>query len=190
MNSIDNNASNTSRIYAKLKKGATGAIAFYRVEFSHAENLKRQRSLYAKLITKTNTFSVTTIHGSYIETMDSVDHDELATVTFFVSQKYDGNDNGRLKDILVSLGKEFDQESVLSMPFEGAAQIIGTTHREKSSPKFDEALTIDSFSFGKASEYLDKINKRLFVIADIQDPANWLGRWGLSKAAKKDWRDL
>ena len=186
----DNNVPNTSRIYAKLKNSATGAIAFYRAEYTHAENLKRQKSLYLKLITVTNTLSVTTIKGSYIEKINSVAPDELEGVTFFVTQKYDGDDNGRLKDILVSLGKEFEQDSVLYIPFNGAAQIIGTTRRENSSPKFDETLTVDPVKFTTASNYLEKINNRLVDITDIEDPGNWMSRWGLSIGAKKHWRDL
>lgn len=177
-----------SRIHSKLQSSATGAITAYRGEFNHRENRQRNRSLLSKLMAKG--YSVTSINGSYIENYGSDDAKEVSEHSFFVSSKTEGNDNGELENLLVQLGKEFDQDSILSIPFGEQACLIGTSDRDNSFPELGVKVHVGSFRGGKAGEFMSKVRNNSFIFEDIEQSQTINGKWGTSAVAKQNWRDI
>lgn len=179
---------NSSRIHSKLQTSATGAISAYRGEYNHKENRQRNRSLLAKL--SCPGYKTTSINGSYIENYSADTAIKDDEHSFFVTSNFVGNDEGRLEQLLVNLGKEFDLDSILSIPFGGEARLIGTTEREDADPKLGEVKLQGSFKDGKAGEYMNMVHNKTFIFEDIEPPCNWLGYWGASSFAKTPWRDI
>ncbi|HWS40683.1 MAG TPA: hypothetical protein VN247_05250 [Arenimonas sp.] len=183
-----NSEMNPSRIHSSLKNSATGAITAFSKEFNYNENQQRNRSLLAKLMDKG--YGVTSIDGSYIEHYGSDEANEVKEHSFFVAGKSEGDDQGELEKYLIQLGKEFDQDSILSIPFGGEACIIGTSDREGAWPGLGVIKPQDSFKHGKAGEFLSKVHNRTFKFEDIEPFQTNNGRWGNSMLAKTHWRDI
>lgn len=177
-----------SRIHSKLQNSATGAITAYRGEFTHMENRQRNRSLLSKLMERG--YSVTSINGSYVENYGSDDAKEVTEHSFFVSSKTQGDDNGELENFLVQLGKEFDQDSILSIPYGGDACLIGTSSRDSAFPNLGAKVPVGSFKGGKAGEFMSKVHNKSFVFEDVEQPQTINGKWGVSAVAKQHWRDI
>lgn len=182
------NESSLSRIHSKIGAYATGAITAYRGEFTHKENQQRNRSLLAKL--QGLGYSVTAIKGSYIENYGSDSEKEVSEHSYFVASKTEGDDGGKLENDLIRLGNQFDQDSILSIPYGEKARLIGTSHRENAWPSFGQRETVGDFKGGKAAEFMSRVNNRSFVFEDIEDFGTINARWSNSILAKKDWRDI
>jgi hypothetical protein len=110
------NESGLSRVWKHMDSHDCGLITAFRNAkacgkgdvYTKEEKLKRNKSLLAKLQAKR--YGVTSVKGSYIENFGSSDAKEVGENVFFV---VDTLDAGNLKEDLVKLGKEFEQDAVL-----------------------------------------------------------------------------
>lgn len=178
--------SSLSRLHTKMQDGVAGAITAYRSEYTRRENQQRNRSLLAKL--QASGFSVTAIKGSYVENYGSEDQREVSEHSYFVSP-YGKGSAERLEDMLVSLGQEFDQDSVLVIS-KGKGQLIGTSHRENAWPSFGSREPVGGFRGGKAAEFMSRVNNRSFVFEDYEMPGTINGLRGLKLLAAKPWQEI
>lgn len=181
--------SSLSRIHSKLGKHTAGAITAYRGEFTHRENQQRNKVLVAKLMAAG--YSVTAIQGSYVENHGSASAKEVSEHSFFVvNDKVAGDDAGKLEADLVRFGREFDQDSVLVVPVDGTAKLVGTSKRENAYPSFGRAEPVGKFKGGKAAQFMSRVNGRSFVYEDLELPGTINGKRGLHILAGKDWREV
>lgn len=180
--------SGLSRIHSKLSQFASGFITANRGEYTNAQNQQRNRSLLAKL--QNSGLSVTGINGTYIENYGTDDAKDVNERSFFVANRTEGDDGGKLEAFLVSLGEEFDQDSILSKPFDSEMFLVGTTDREGVEPAKGERIPIGSFKGGKVAQFMSKVGSRGFIFEDYEQPQTNNGKFGNSLVAKKHWTEL
>jgi len=158
-------------------------------KYSHKDNMKRNKSLLAKL--KSANYSVTTLKGKYPEGGKSV-----TEISYFVVNISDNNNF--FKDIR-KLGEEFDQDSVLLIP-KGAinntstAYLIGTNHCENNWLGYGKKENFNKSKLGYSSEiYTSYINGKPFIF-EATDNDNLVGNGFTNivvhNIAKKHWKDL
>lgn len=191
--------SSLSRIYSATRKHDYGTITAFRYApecgtgkpYTYRENLQRNKSLLAKL--KAAGFSVTSIKGSYIENYGTPDAREVGENSFLV---VDIQDKGNLRSVLLALGEEFEQDSII---FGSAGQpgvLIGTNHCPGGYPGYHNEAIQGGAIFGKSGEFMSRVNGRPFVFAETLE----LTEYGYAKypselrgpsiLSKKHWTDL
>lgn len=180
--------SSLSRIYDKTKKYACGAITAFRGENSRAENRNLNKQLLSVLLNKG--FSVTKVKGSYIENFNTDSAREVGEESFFVcNYKVEGDDGGELERELVRLGRLYDQDSILSIPFGKAGELIGTSQRSNSFPDYGKRFRVGMPKFGKAmGEFFSRVNGRQFAFESIEEielPGTINGKWAMKKMARE-----
>lgn len=180
--------SGSSRVQEKLRTSSTGAITAYSSEFTYDENKKRNRSLLAKLLYKK--YCVMSVNATFIEQYYKSSDAELIEHAYFVASAIVGDDNGALESSLVALGEEFDQNCILSIPFGGAAKLIGITSGEYVNPCNEAENSLHVGSKGKSIEFVNGLRNGLFVTRDIAPPDTINGMWGISLCANKPWLQI
>jgi hypothetical protein len=141
--------SSLSRIWPNTQKYSCGTITAFRGDKTYSQNIQNNKKIVAYLLSKG--YSVTSVTGTYIENfkdakqkeeearliaagekVDSLPERPVSERSFFVAnQNVEGDDNGQLEKDLFDLGKLFDQDSVLIIPFGGKdAYLLGTSRRE------------------------------------------------------------
>lgn len=192
------NESSLSRVYNQMKLHDSGTITAFRYardcgtgeKYTHDENLKRNRSLQAKLQDKR--YSVTRVKGSYIENYGTVDSIEVGETVFLV---VDINDRGHLKTDLMELGELFDQDSIMFIPKGGVdGHLIGTNHCVNGFPGYHINKPYSHPIFGVTGVFLTRVKGRPFTLTEdvsyIPLPEGFFGRWGCNCASKMRWEDL
>lgn len=183
-----------SRAYHHIKLHDAGLITAFRYArdcgagdlYTKAENLARNKSLLAKLMTKG--YSVTKVKGSYIENYNTPNAVEVGENAFFV---VDIKDTGNLKNDLKSLGGQFEQDSILFIHSGGErGELIGTNKCPDSFPGYGKINKLKNPVFGKSGEFSTKIKGRPFILKEsfeeIFPPQNNLGKWSMSIISRKD----
>ena len=176
--------SSLSRIYAQAKDHESGTISAFRYArgcgegetYSKKENLDRNAVLKAKLLKLG--YGVTRIKGTYIENYGTKDAVEVSEESFFV---FDKNDKGTLKNDLVKLGKEFEQDSVTFSKPTGEYYLIGTNKCPNSYPGHGKEIKLGKPIFGKDGEFHSKINGRPFVFESIDGRIDELKNYSISE---------
>lgn len=176
--------SSLSRIQAKIAAHATGAITAYRGDKSYEENQSNNKDILAYLLKKG--YSVTKVRGSYIENHGSTDANEVAENSFFVSSPVAGDDGGALERDLISLGLSYDQDSILTIPFDGDATLVGTSSRDNAWPGLGVRQSVGRPTFGDPQgEFFSRIGGRKFAFEEeITAPDTINGKWALSISAR------
>lgn len=193
------NESSLSRLLSKMEKHDTGTITAYRSkdydrdgnvvkEYTHKENQQRNRSLLAKLMNKG--YLVTSVKGSYIENFGTPEAKEVGEHVFFVE---DAKDTGNLKEDLIELGEEFNQDSVFYIPKGGKeATLIGTNNAE--FPGYHKEVQFGSKKLGKTGEFMTRVGNKPFFFESIDrfnvPPTNYLSKQALFKIAEKHWSKI
>ena len=170
----------------KLGTCSTGAITAYSPEFTYDENKKRNRSLLAKLLYKK--YCVMSVNATFIEQFYKSSDAELIEHAYFVASAIVGDDNGALESSLIALGEEFDQNCILSIPFGGAAKLIGISSGEDVNPSLETDSPVHLGSERKSIAFVNGLRNGLVVTKDIAPPNTINGMWGISICAKKSWR--
>jgi hypothetical protein len=161
--------SSLSRLWSKTQKHSCGTITSFRGSKTKAQNRATNKEMLTYLMGKG--YSVTKIKGSYIENFGSENEKEVGEESFFVcNQKIDGDDGGQLKKDLVALGRKYDQDSVLIIPFGGkGAYLYGTSKRDDAYPSYNKTETVGKGKFGKASgQFLSRIRGREFAFEEVE----------------------
>lgn len=177
----------------RSKEGcATPEDAAYR----KSDNQKRNKQLHAKL--QSLGYSTTAVDGVYIENYGTPNAKEVKENVYFV---VDINDRGSLKKDLITLGKLYEQDSILFIPKGGEGSVlIGTNECPDSYPGLGNEKEFRDRKMGKGGEFMTKINGRPFIFEDsfletiIKDNyykhANIMGKWATKTIAEGDWRDI
>jgi len=191
--------SGLSRIYAHTKKHDYGTITAFRYApdcgsgepYTFAQNQQRNKSLLAKLRAKR--YSVTAIKGSYIENYGSADAREVGENSFLV---VDVLDKGDLKQSLMSLGEEFEQDSIIFGKGNAVGTLIGTNNCAKGYPGYHIEVPQGGAIFGKTGEFMSRVNGRPFVFSESIE----LTEYGVAKypseirgpyhTSQKHWSEL
>jgi hypothetical protein len=162
--------SSLSRIWKKTQNHSCGTITSFRGSKTKTENKKTNSEMLTYLMGKG--YSVTKIKGSYIENFGSKEtQKEVGEESFFVcNQDVDGHDDGMLEKDLVALGRKYDQDSVLIIPYGGkGAYLRGTSKREDAYPSYNKKEVVGGGKFGKASgAFLSRIRGREFSFEDVE----------------------
>lgn len=191
--------SGLSRVFSATRDHDYGTITAFRFApdcglgnpYTYSENIRRNKSLLAKL--RASGYGVTSIKGSYIENYNTENAREVGENSFLV---VDMQDRGNLKQTLMALGEEFDQDSIIFGAAGEVGTLIGTNHCEDGYPGYHNEIPQGGAIFGKSGEFMSRVNGRPFVFAETTE----LTEYGVAKyptelrgpvaTAAKNWQDL
>ena len=168
---LDLQESSLTRIWDKTQKHSCGTFTTFRADRTRQENLANNREAERYLVGRG--YSVTKIKGSYIENFKSDNAKEVGEASFFIANhKVNGDDGGELKKDLVALGRKYDQDSVLIIPFGGeGAYLFGTSKRGNGFPPYNQKEVVGKGGYGDAAgEFFSRIRGRKFAFEDVQTP--------------------
>lgn len=191
--------SSLSRLWKHNENHDCGAITAFRKyegcdntgrEFTKKENLQRNKSLLAKLLSKG--YSVTSITGVYPEGGTSSKEE-----SFFV---VDIKDNKSLLNDLKKLGESFNQDSILFVPKGSIAGLdkaflIGTNHCPNNWLGYGKTQIFNKAKLGYDSLiYTSFVNGRPFLFENYEKefslPATGFGNWSLQLNSIKEWSEI
>jgi hypothetical protein len=198
------NETSLSRVVHHMSNHDCGTITAFRSKegcggpdakpYSLEDNKKRNRQLLA--ILETLGYGVTNVDGAYIENFGTKDAVEVTEDVYFV---VDLKDTGNLEKHLRELGERFDQDSIMFIP-KGEMGILIGTNNCSDFPGYGNKMQFSTRSFGKVGEFMTKVRNRPFMFEDTflekvcnenyYSVANIMGKWAISTAAKKDWREI
>jgi hypothetical protein len=190
--------SSLSRLWSHNEEHDCGAMTAFRkaadcgegVKYTKADNIKRNKSLLAKI--KSKGYGATTLKGIYPEGGQTTKE-----ISYFIVDLEDG---GTLEKDLKKLGNEFEQDSILYIP-KGAIQNTAKAYLIGTNSCKDNWLGLgkkEVFNKGKMAYsspvYTSYVNGRPFIFEEvgeaINNPGNGYGWWSLHNAAKKNWTEL
>ena len=190
--------SSLSRIWKHNEEHDCGAMTAFRVALdcgngkllSHNDNMKRNKVLLANLLKMG--YSVTRLIGQYPEGGKTSKEN-----SFFV---VDIKDTGNLLKDLKSLGKKFDQDSILFVPKgtvngDDKAFLIGTNNCPNNFMGYGQKMPFEGGKFGRTSKiYTSYVNGRPFIFEEVDQeivrPASGMGIWAMEVISEKDWKDI
>lgn len=185
-----------------MMKHDTGTISAFRYAsecgkgkiYTKNENLKRNASLLAKLLSKK--YNVIGIKGSYIENFGTENSHEVNENAFLV---IDVDNSGNLLNDMKRFGEEFEQDSILFIPKGGENAILyGTSKCSESYPGYNNKIVYNKRFLGKEGEFFSRINGRPFKYVQNESielyeqyyPKDFFGKWPCSTVAKMKWEDI
>jgi hypothetical protein len=176
-----------NRIYQKTKNHAVGAVTAFRGDKTKAENKANNKKVLAYLMNAG--YSVIKVKGSYLENYGSETQKEVGEESFFVANyKIDGDDGGQLERDLIKLGRLYDQDSILSVPFEKKGYLYGTSKRDDAFPDYSQKVVVGKPVFGDAKgEFFSRVKGRKFAFESYEEaskPMTYNGKWALALIAK------
>lgn len=187
------NESGLSRFISHIKDHDCGIITAFRSTYSLGENEARNYSLRAKLQDKG--FGVTGVDGVTIENFGTNNEVEVQEDSFFV---VDLKDSGNLKETLVKLADEFEQDSIMFIPKnkvdpEGnyTAYLVGV----RGFPGPGKEIPFNKMKLGNPGEFMTKVSGRPFYfigenIINYRSPDGAMGKYACREMAKRDWKDI
>lgn len=183
------NENGLSRIYAQTKKHDYGTITAFRGTYNTKENRARNKSLLSKLRSKR--YSVTSISGKYIENINTPQEQEVSEDSYLV---VDVLDTGNLRQDLMQLGQQFEQDTILYGNAGEQSVLIGTSKRKDAKPAFGQEELQGGAIFGKKGELMSRVKNRPFVFDQLSTSYDLL-RYPTElrsqvAESKKHWTDL
>lgn len=203
------NESGLSRLYDSMLKHDCGIITAFRgykwkidpktekeipeqgESYTYRENMQRSKSLSAKLQYKG--FGITKVSGVFVENYNTEEANPVKELSYFV---VDYKNKGNLRSVLISLGEEFSQDSVLFIPVGGdSAELVGTQKIAPDTfPGYGSVFKFDKRELGVGGEFMTLKGGRPFRFNTVEESVsmvqNTLGMWGVSLVAKKPWNEL
>lgn len=176
-----------NRIYQKTKNYAVGAVTAFRGDKTKAENKANNKKVMAYLINKN--YSVIKVKGSYWENFQKPTQREVGEESFFVANhEIEGDDGGQLENDLIKLGRLYDQDSILSVPFGEKGYLYGTSKRDDGFPDYNQKVVVGKPVFGDAKgEFFSRVKGRKFAFEsanEVGKPMTYNGKWALTLLAK------
>ena len=177
-----------NRIYQKTKNHAVGAVTAFRGDKTKAENKSNNKKVLAYLMNAG--YSVIKVKGNYLENYGSETQKEVGEESFFVANyKIEGDDDGQLERDLIKLGRLYDQDSILSVPFEKKGYLYGTSKRDDAFPDYGQKVVVGKPVFGDAKgEFFSRVKGRKFAFESYEEaskPMTYNGKWAISLYAKE-----
>lgn len=157
-NIVRSELSSLSRLQSHSSKYDTGTISAFRDNYSLKQNLVRNKKL--KLELESLGFGVTTIKG-----VGQEDGKAVEEWSFFVA---DVKNKGNLKDVLISLGVEFEQDSItFAKAGNNPYYLISTNKNPRGTGggKIGVEIKLGRPNFGKDGEFFSKIRGRPFLFS-------------------------
>lgn len=189
------NESSLSRVWRNMIDHDSGTITAFRDKrdcgksdlYTRGQKKARNKTLLAQLLREG--FSVTSVKGKYIENYGSPDAKEVGESVFLV---VDIKDSGKLKRVLMKLGEEYEQDSILYIPKGGKEGfLIGTNHCENGYPGYGKINKLKNPVFGKDGEFFTRVNGRPFTLKesfkDNYSPSSGMGHWSMAVIADRGW---
>ena len=172
---FETNESSLSRIYKHSKEHDTGTISAFRfatdcgdgIEYSKKDNLKRSSKLKAQLLKLG--YGVTKVDGAYIENFGKSNAREVKEDSYLV---VDIKDTGKLKENLINLGIEYEQDSITYSKPNGDYYLISSNTCPNGYPgngEIGKEIKLGKSLFGKDGEFHSKIRGRPFVFESISN---------------------
>jgi len=170
------NESSLSRVYKQSLEFDTGTITAYRSAndcnegkpFFRKDNQKRNKILSSKLLKMG--YGITKVKGSYIENYKSANAKEVSEESFLV---VDLKARGTLKKDLISLGSEFEQDSITYAPAGNTDYyLISSNTCPEGYPgfgKIGKEVKLGKPQFSKDGEFFSRVNGRPFVFENINE---------------------
>lgn len=182
--------SSINRLVKHMEEHDCGSITAYRSEYTNKENKQRNVSLLSKLLARG--YGVTSVRGSYIENYGQPDQREVGEHVFFVVDLKDRKD---VKSVLMKLGKEFDQDSILFIPkgLKEGSYLIGL--KKDVWPGLNKEYPLPILKRGTSdNEFLTKVKGRPFYFKEQIIKEEYCGNnntlYGQSMIAKKHWSEI
>jgi len=178
---------NLSRLLHQILKHDTGTISAFRSQYTHKENLKRNKQLLAKVFCLG--YDVTSVDGVYVENYGTDSAVEVAKDTFFV---VDTKNKGTLEQDLRKLGEEYNQDFILFIPRPGDEFYLWGTNLT-GYPGYGNCIKYSHSGREKIGEFMTKSKDRPFNFESINkelvkpDGLGWMAAVSISKM---DWREI
>ena len=175
--------SGLSRVFSHITEHDSSIISAFRGEYSNEENYERSRLLKAKLMHQG--YGVTKVKGSYIENFETPDALEVVERSLFVLNR---GDDPEFKTNLSSLGKEFEQDSVLFIPKGGKDAYLYGTKEGNDFPPLDQTIEVGNLKMGEESEFMSRVKGRPFIFKEELETYESLSKnskWALKKLLEK-----
>ncbi len=192
------NESSLSKVWKYTQEHDYGTITAFRsapdcgqgTPYSRSDNRKRNKSLVLKL--RSAGFAIIKIKGAYIENYGSGDAQEVGESSFIV---IDTKNKGNLKKVLMSLGEEFEQDSIIFGKAGSVGVLIGTNKCPNGYPGYHKSIKQGGAVFGKSGEFMSRVNGRPFVFTEdtealILPPKYPTEHRGPVLGSQVDWKDL
>jgi hypothetical protein len=186
-----------SRVWSYMEKYETGIITAFRYaedcgngkKYSRHENKQRNRSLLAKL--RNMGYGVTAVQGTWINNAGL----KSAETSYFV---VDIENIGKLKNNLIELGTEFDQDAILWIPKGGKnAEMIATNQCENGFPGPNKVKIFSGVYFGDKGTVFTRVGDRPFIFKEdfiVKDitipPHGFMGVLGCNTFSKMKWQNI
>jgi len=165
--------SSLSRIWKQVSEHDSGTISAFRYarncgegqRYTRSENESKNHRLKSQLLALG--YGVTPIDGVYIENYDTKDAIEVREDSYIV---IDLKDSGKLKNTLIALGTQYEQDSITYSKPSGEYYLISTNKCPQGYPgkgKIGVQLKLGKSFFGKDGEFHSKIRNRPFVFESI-----------------------
>ena len=180
------NESSLSRLWKHSTTHDTGTISAFRYardcntgeRYTKSENLNRSKILKAKLLKLG--YGVTKIAGTYIENYKTANAKEVDEESYFV---VDLKDSKSLKRDLITLGTEFEQDSITYSKPSGEYYLISSSKCPDGHPgngKIGVEIRLGKAIFGEKGEFHSKINGRPFVFNKLVESLEVLTDFDIS----------
>jgi len=174
-----NEMSGLSRVYGHIMEHDSAILSAFRNEYTNKENYDRSRYLKAGLLSEG--YSVTKVKGTYIENFKTDKAVEVAEQSLFVLNNRDG---AQFEDKIISLGEEFEQDSVLIIPQGGKGAYLYGTREGNEFPPYQQTEVVGDLKMGEEDEFMTRVNKRPFTFKEELETYEKLSRnskWALKK---------
>jgi hypothetical protein len=164
--------SSLSRIWKHVTEHDSGTITSFRhasecnegEPYSLSDNRKRNSYLKSQLLMMG--YGVTAIDGIYIEAYGTPSARKVKEESFIV---IDLKDKGYLKQDLIKLGSQYEQDSITFSKPSGEYYLISTNKCSNGYPgrgKIGVEIKLGQPMFGKDGEFHSKVNGRPFVFVE------------------------
>ena len=108
-------------------------------------------------------------------------------MAYLINKNY--SDGGQLERDLIKLGRLYDQDSILSVPFEKKGYLYGTSKRDDAFPDYSQKVVVGKPVFGDAKgEFFSRVKGRKFAFESYEEaskPMTYNGKWAISLYAKE-----
>jgi len=195
----DSQESQLARMTRLTEEHDYGAITAFRYardcdngeKYTERENKARNLSLLAKIRVRVYGIGVATVKGALIEGYGASDEKYLRADLLLV---FDIQDKGNLRDVLVQLGEEFDQDCILFGSAGEHPVLIGTGKCPGSWPGYGKVVPLGRGIFDKDGKINLRRNCHPFVFDQVESgisikrfPSEMIGP---SICAKMHWNEL
>lgn len=179
------NESSLSRVWSQVTIHDSGTISAWRYArncgegpiYTRNEKEEMNSKLKAQLLVKG--YGVTPIQGVGYENYKTSMEREVKEDSFIV---IDLNDSGKLKQDLIKLGMQYEQDAISFSKPNGEYHLISTNtclHGYPGKGKIGVEIRLGSPFFGKKGEFFSRVNGRPFVFESVQGNTHY-GLKGLS----------